>query len=257
METGLAGKGVLVTGASGGIGAACARAFAAEAARVGVHYHRGEERRAPSPPSSAASPSPGRSHRRSRRRPAVRRRARRPRTRRRLRCRRRRVAFEDVPVWELPLERWESTLRANPHPRSWPRAASCARSSGTATARWSSSARPPASSGGRPRRLRSCQVRRARGPPALAEERDRPYRAARPRQRGRARLDGVAHDPRAPRPERRRAHHAYDGATEGRAARGRRRTRSSFLASDVLSGHVTGQVVTVAGGMEGRLLHES
>src|SRR2546423_240269 len=30
METGLAGKGVVVTGASGGIGAACARAFAAE-----------------------------------------------------------------------------------------------------------------------------------------------------------------------------------------------------------------------------------
>jgi 3-oxoacyl-[acyl-carrier protein] reductase len=28
------------------------------------------------------------------------------------------------------------------------------------------------------------------------------------------------------------------------------------LASDVLSGHITGQVVTVAGGMEGRVLHE-
>ena len=28
------------------------------------------------------------------------------------------------------------------------------------------------------------------------------------------------------------------------------------LASDELSGHVTGQVVTVAGGMEGRVLHE-
>jgi len=27
------------------------------------------------------------------------------------------------------------------------------------------------------------------------------------------------------------------------------------LASDELSGHVTGQVVVVAGGMEGRLLH--
>ena len=27
------------------------------------------------------------------------------------------------------------------------------------------------------------------------------------------------------------------------------------LASDVLSGHVTGQVITVAGGMEGRVLH--
>jgi 3-oxoacyl-[acyl-carrier protein] reductase len=44
VETGLAGQGVVVTGASGGIGAACARAFAAEGARVLVHYHRGEER---------------------------------------------------------------------------------------------------------------------------------------------------------------------------------------------------------------------
>jgi 3-oxoacyl-[acyl-carrier protein] reductase len=44
VETGLAGQGVVVTGASGGIGAACARAFAAEGARVVVHYHRGEER---------------------------------------------------------------------------------------------------------------------------------------------------------------------------------------------------------------------
>lgn len=44
METGLRGKGVLVTGASGGIGAACARAFVAEGASVLVHFHRGEER---------------------------------------------------------------------------------------------------------------------------------------------------------------------------------------------------------------------
>jgi len=44
METGLAGKRVLVTGASGGIGAACARAFAAEGARLALHYHRGRER---------------------------------------------------------------------------------------------------------------------------------------------------------------------------------------------------------------------
>jgi 3-oxoacyl-[acyl-carrier protein] reductase len=37
------GRRVLVTGASGGIGRACAVAFAHAGARVAVHYHRGEE----------------------------------------------------------------------------------------------------------------------------------------------------------------------------------------------------------------------
>jgi 3-oxoacyl-[acyl-carrier protein] reductase len=43
MDTGLVGKGVLVTGGAGGIGSAVVRAFAAEGARVAVHYHRSRE----------------------------------------------------------------------------------------------------------------------------------------------------------------------------------------------------------------------
>lgn len=44
METGLAGKGVLVTGGAGGIGSACVRAFAAEGARVAIHYRSSRDR---------------------------------------------------------------------------------------------------------------------------------------------------------------------------------------------------------------------
>jgi 3-oxoacyl-[acyl-carrier protein] reductase len=40
MNLGLADSGVLITGASGAIGAAAARTFAAEGARVAIHYHR-------------------------------------------------------------------------------------------------------------------------------------------------------------------------------------------------------------------------
>jgi 3-oxoacyl-[acyl-carrier protein] reductase len=114
MVTGLAGKGVLVTGASGGIGAACARAFAAEGARVVVHYHRGEERAHDVAAELGGAPV-----------------AQADLTVEadvdRLFTEARAAVGEvevcaavagvwpqaDEPVWELPLERWEETLRQN------------------------------------------------------------------------------------------------------------------------------------------------
>jgi 3-oxoacyl-[acyl-carrier protein] reductase len=44
MDTGLDGKGVLVTGGAGGIGSAVCRAFASEGARVAVHYLTSKDR---------------------------------------------------------------------------------------------------------------------------------------------------------------------------------------------------------------------
>ncbi|HVM36685.1 MAG TPA: SDR family oxidoreductase [Actinomycetota bacterium] len=44
METGLAGKGVLITGAGGGIGGALGRAFAGEGAKVALHYRSSRDR---------------------------------------------------------------------------------------------------------------------------------------------------------------------------------------------------------------------
>ncbi|MGH3132190.1 MAG: SDR family NAD(P)-dependent oxidoreductase [Gaiellaceae bacterium] len=105
---------MLVTGASGGIGAACVRAFAAEGSRVLVHYHRGEERARALAEELGGAPI-----------------ARADLTVEadveRLFAEARRalgsvdvcVAVhgvwprEDVPAWELPLERWEETLRLN------------------------------------------------------------------------------------------------------------------------------------------------
>ena len=105
---------MVVTGASGGIGAACARLFAAEGAKVLVHYHRGAERAAAVAAEIGDAPV-----------------AQADLTVEddvdRLFATARDVLgsvdvcaavagvwpAEDLPVWELPLGRWEETMRPN------------------------------------------------------------------------------------------------------------------------------------------------
>src|SRR3954465_3980922 len=106
MRTGLSGKRVLVTGGSGGIGAACVRLFAAEGADVVVHYHRSRER--------AEAAGGGRVvHADPRHEAEV----------ERMFAEAGKLDVcaavagvwpsEDVPVAELPLERWRDTMDAN------------------------------------------------------------------------------------------------------------------------------------------------
>ena len=110
MDTGLGGKRVLVTGASGGIGAATARAFHDEGAEVVIHYHRGEDRaRAVAEELDGA--------------PMIAADLRDEAEADRLFAEAGRLDVcvavagiwpsDDTPVWELPLSRWEATLRAN------------------------------------------------------------------------------------------------------------------------------------------------
>jgi 3-oxoacyl-[acyl-carrier protein] reductase len=105
---------VLVTGASSGIGAACAHAFAAEGARVVVHYNRGEERaRELADRIGAAAVAQA----------DLRLEAEADRLLEDARAALGAVDVcaavagvypsEDVPLWELSLERWEESLRAN------------------------------------------------------------------------------------------------------------------------------------------------
>jgi 3-oxoacyl-[acyl-carrier protein] reductase len=258
LETGLAGKGVLVTGASGGIGAACARAFAGEGARVVVHYHRGEERaRALAAELGGAAVAQadltveaevarlfGEA----------------------------REALgdidvcvqvqgvwprEDVPVWELPLERWEETLRLNLTAtflvaREYLREVERLRHGSLVLVGSTAgifgeaghadyAAAKSALLGGFLLSLKNEIVRIA---PRGRVNAVAPGWTESPMTRGLVDPERVASVSRTM--PLRKVSQPEDVAAQ-----------VVVLASDVLSGHVTGQVVVVAGGMEGRVLHEA
>ena len=257
IETGLQGKGVVITGASGGIGSACARAFAAEGARIFVHYHRGEQRARALADELGGAPvaqadltveaDVDRLFEDAR------------------------AAFgsvdvcvavqgswprEDVPVWELPLERWDDTLRQNLTStflvaREFLR--EVARSGHGSLVLVGSTAgifgeaghadyaaSKSAITGGL---LLSLKNELARIAPLGRVNAVAPGWTESPMTRGLV-------DPERVQAVSRTMALRKVAQPEDIAA------QVVVLASDALSGHVTGQVVTVAGGMEGRVIHE-
>jgi 3-oxoacyl-[acyl-carrier protein] reductase len=254
VETGLAGKGVLVTGGSGGIGSACARAFAAEGARVAVHYHRGRERAeavgadvvvggdltdeaAVDRVFAETRDALGRIDA----------------------CAAVAGAWpsEDAPVWELSLERWEQTLRTNL----------------TATFLTARAFLREVERNGHGSLVLIASTAGLFGEAGHAD-----YAAAKSALAGGLLLSLKNEVTRiAPLA---RVNVVAPGWTESPMTRGhvdkervRKISRTMalrkvaqpediarqvvVLASDELSGHVTGQVITVAGGMEGRTVHEA